>query len=116
MSTVNVNKKNIFITYTVAISLIVLSACNNDADTRATPAKTDSPSTAMADTTSAKPVAKVKKGKASAMMNADKASKIEKGKDGVYITAEKMPQYPGGDAALSKYVENHINYPQECIG
>ena len=26
-----------------------------------------------------------------------------------------MPQYPGGDAALSKYVEDNINYPHDAL-
>ncbi|MBQ9556457.1 MAG: TonB family protein [Muribaculaceae bacterium] len=29
----------------------------------------------------------------------------------VYRSAEQMPQFPGGDAALIKYLENHIKYP-----
>ena len=26
-----------------------------------------------------------------------------------------MPEYPGGEKALSKFVENNINYPQDAI-
>ena len=29
----------------------------------------------------------------------------------VYRSAEQMPQFPGGEAALMKYIESHINYP-----
>ena len=25
-----------------------------------------------------------------------------------------MPQFPGGDAALMKFISNNINYPQEA--
>ena len=29
----------------------------------------------------------------------------------IYTSVEQMPQYPGGDAALMKYVQSHIKYP-----
>ena len=29
----------------------------------------------------------------------------------VFISVEQMPQFPGGDAALLKYLSSHINYP-----
>ena len=31
--------------------------------------------------------------------------------DTVYRSVEQMPQFPGGEAALMKYLESHINYP-----
>ncbi len=40
---------------------------------------------------------------------------MEKDKEGVYSRAEKMPEYPGGESALSKFVENNISYPQDAI-
>lgn len=33
-------------------------------------------------------------------------------KDEVFIAVEQMPQYPGGDAELYKYISSHIKYPQ----
>jgi len=33
-------------------------------------------------------------------------------KDDVYVTAEKMPQYPGGNRELLKYVATTMNYPE----
>ena len=30
----------------------------------------------------------------------------------VFTAVEQMPQFPGGDAALMKYLSNNINYPQ----
>ena len=30
----------------------------------------------------------------------------------VYRSAEQMPQFPGGEAALMKYISNHIRTPQ----
>ena len=43
----------------------------------------------------------------------DKAKKdnVKKNDDTVYRSVEHMPQFPGGDAALMKYLESHINYP-----
>jgi protein TonB len=29
----------------------------------------------------------------------------------VFLTVEKMPEFPGGDAALLKWIGDHINYP-----
>ncbi len=26
-----------------------------------------------------------------------------------------MPEYPGGESALSQYVENHLDYPQQAL-
>ena len=31
--------------------------------------------------------------------------------DQIYTSVEQFPQFPGGDAALMKYLEAHINYP-----
>jgi TonB family protein len=35
-------------------------------------------------------------------------------KDDIYVTAEKMPQYPGGDMALKKFIATNMNYPEEA--
>ena len=32
-------------------------------------------------------------------------------KDSIYHSVEQMPQFPGGDAALMKYIQPHLNYP-----
>jgi len=29
----------------------------------------------------------------------------------VFVTVEKMPEFPGGDVALLKWISEHINYP-----
>jgi protein TonB len=102
------------------IAVFAFVSCNNGSDEKAgsTPAGTDTTATAAtaADTSAAKTVKKTRKGKASAMMTAaDNKMKIEKDKDGIYTNAEHMPQYPGGDAALSKFVEETINYPQDAM-
>lgn len=33
----------------------------------------------------------------------------------VFTAVEQMPQFPGGDAALMKYLKNNINYPQVAM-
>ena len=33
----------------------------------------------------------------------------------VFTAVEQMPQFPGGDAALMKYLSNNINYPQVAM-
>ena len=34
--------------------------------------------------------------------------------DKIYRSAEQMPQFPGGEAALKKYIDNHIKYPAKA--
>ena len=34
--------------------------------------------------------------------------------DTVYRSVEQMPQFPGGEAALMKYLKSHINYPPKA--
>jgi len=36
-------------------------------------------------------------------------------KMGVYTHPQIMPAYPGGESALSQYVGDHIDYPQQAI-
>ena len=33
----------------------------------------------------------------------------------IYRSVEQMPRFPGGEAALMKYIESHIQYPPEAI-
>ena len=40
----------------------------------------------------------------------DEKPKEEK-PDVVFVSVEQMPQFPGGDVALMKYLQSHINYP-----
>ncbi len=41
--------------------------------------------------------------------------KMEEDKNGVYNYAEVLPMYPGGEAGLEKFVQDHIQYPQDAI-
>ena len=40
-----------------------------------------------------------------------KEEKPEEVKEEVFRSVEQMPQFPGGEAALMKYLQSHINYP-----
>ena len=40
--------------------------------------------------------------------------KADENKNTVYRSVEQMPRFPGGEAALVKYLESHINYPPEA--
>ncbi len=114
-----INKKRIlFGGFLSVIMIVVMASCGNDTSSANTKEQTSSADTsAMApDSSTAKTVVKKRKGKASLTMGAmNTEMKAEKDKDGVYNKAEKMPQYPGGEAALSKFVEDNINYPQNAI-
>ena len=41
--------------------------------------------------------------------------KMEADAEGVYGYAEIMPSFPGGEAALTKWLEENIEYPQEAL-
>ena len=56
-----------------------------------------------------------KKGKTSATYTATKNGKIHKDAQGIYSRAEVAPEFPGGQAALSNYINNNLNYTQTAI-
>lgn len=33
----------------------------------------------------------------------------------IYTTVEQMPQFPGGDAEMMKYINKHLEYPIEAM-
>ena len=120
MSLVN-KKRTLFAGFLSIAVIMIFGSCANDTDSSssktgdadtskvvATDSTTQNSATATAS-------AKKRKGKASVMLNTDNALKIEKDKDGVYSKAEHMPEYPGGEKALSNFVENNINYPQDAV-
>ena len=43
--------------------------------------------------------------------NPGKKEKRSEDQDKIYRSAERMPQFPGGEDALMKYLQMHINYP-----
>ncbi|MEO5683741.1 MAG: energy transducer TonB [Chitinophagaceae bacterium] len=117
----NVNNRTKLLTGLAAIAIAAsMASCANDTNSgdtvkTADAAMTDSTAVLPGDTTVVKPVAKMRKGRASAMVTMDNNLKIEKDKEGIYSRADKMPEYPGGEGALSKFVENNITYPQDAV-
>ncbi|AXY72975.1 energy transducer TonB [Paraflavitalea soli] len=58
------------------------------------------------------------KGRASIRMTSaapEKNSVAVKDADGIYSRTDVMPMFPGGEAALQKFVEDNIDYPEEAI-
>jgi protein TonB len=98
-----------------------LAACNSDSDTKTAEngmASDSSAKTAGATDSTAKDSAATaskpakKKRKASIVFAPAGTDKMVKDKDGVYNRAEIMPEYPGGQSALSAYVNDHLDYDQ----
>jgi len=70
----------------------------------------------------AKPNPKKKKGKGSAQYIANKNWEaqynklaMEMDKEGIYSRTEIKPSYPGGEAALAKFIQNNIEYPERAL-
>ncbi|GAC1533509.1 MAG: hypothetical protein NVS3B15_14170 [Sediminibacterium sp.] len=67
-------------------------------------------------TTSAKMKKNGGKGKATFHPYAyDTNAKMVKDQEGVYNHAEIMPAFPGGEKELAKYIEDHIEYPENAL-
>jgi len=58
---------------------------------------------------------KKRKGQLSITMHTSDNTKMVKDVHGVYNRAEKAPEFPGGEAALSSYINKNITYPQDAI-
>lgn len=70
----------------------------------------------------AKPNPKKKKGKGSAIYIANKNWEaqynklaMEMDKEGIYSRTEIKPSYPGGETALAKFIQGHIEYPDRAL-
>jgi TonB family protein len=97
-----------------------LVACNNDSDSKTADKMAPDSSVKAADSTisdtaamAAKPVKK--KRKVSIVFAPAGTDAIAKDKEGVYNRAEVMPEYPGGQNALSVYINDHLDYGQAAI-
>lgn len=96
--------------------ILGMMACNgtDSADKTANDSLTNSASAAKAkDSASVK--AKKKKGQMSVVMSKSDGVKMVKDIYGVYNRAEKAPEFPGGETALSEYINKNLRYPQEAI-
>jgi protein TonB len=110
-------KKALFAGFLGIAAFVIISSCGNDTGSGNTNERAaDTSAAVVTDSSSAaKTAVKKKKGKASAAFATDNSLKVAKDKDGIYYKADKMPEYPGGETALSTFVENNINYPQDAI-
>ena len=116
----------------MAGSVFFMTACNNSDYTKnpseSTTANTDTAvsnapttDTSSASVSANKPTAnkssannnkrKVSVGK----MSESKTSGMKPDKDGVYEMTDVRPAFPGGQAALEDYINNHIEYQQPAI-
>lgn len=111
--------KNSFFAVAAITAGLFISSCNNSEDSNSDNTSIQKPAgdaTTAADNANVdKPAVKTKKGKASVIISKSNGLKVEKDKDGVYTNAEVMPEYPGGESALSNFVENNIEYPQNAV-
>jgi TonB family protein len=77
-------------------------------------------STSMAGSLKPNPAKKRGKGKVIFLVDKDYEQRystmpIEMNTEGIYSRAEIKPTFPGGEAALAKYIQDNINYPQAAI-
>ena len=121
-----VNKKRI----AVMLSGMILSsmiACQDNYKSDSGSIKSPADTSAKASSTENTPVtnikpeeppkAKAKKGKATVAMSTTTTTKAKAVKDkyGIYKNPDVMPSYPGGNDALTQYMEDNIDYSQQAI-
>ena len=112
------------------ISGAMLLSCNSNDDKTSSSTVTDTTMTAKTDqtTNTSRDTAKMtstttskKKGKVSTMMMAasEKATattgKSNMDAQGYYNSVEVLPTYPGGQAALDKFINDNVTYPDKAI-
>jgi len=106
--------KNILV-FSVLAGLVGFSSCDmNSKDKKNDTAYADSIAN-NTDSVATAPVKKIRKPRVTLAKADVENVKIERDKDGVYNKVETMPTYPGGEAALQTFVENHVNYPQQAV-
>jgi protein TonB len=76
---------------------------------------TTADSAKTADSVASVKAAKKKKGKLSIALAKGDSAKMVKDAHGVYNRADKEPEFPGGETALSAYINNNLTYPQSAI-
>ncbi len=110
----------------VAGSLFFMTACNNgeytknssekaNTDTAVSNEPTDTSSVSANKPTANKNSANNKRKVSVGKMSESKTSAMKPDKDGVYEMTDLRPAYPGGQAALEDYINNHIEYQQPAI-
>lgn len=102
----------------IALSIVFgMMACNGTDSTDKT--GKDSVNTAVPATNTADSAthvkAKKKKGQMSVAMPMADSAKMMKDAHGIYNRAEKAPEFPGGESALSAYINKNLTYPQAAV-
>src|SRR5580704_16360024 len=91
-----------------SIMTVSYTSCNSDTTDKVATAPASDSSASTSDSAAKPAPKKAKKGKASVdLAGGNTHGKTSVGKDGIYTQPEMMPEYPGGQAALSQYVENN---------
>jgi periplasmic protein TonB len=103
----------------VIMSIIFgMMACNGtDSSDKTANDSLTTPASAAKTTDSATRVkaTKKKKGQLSVAMPVGDSAKMVKDVHGVYNRAEKAPEFQGGEAGLSAYINKNLTYPQVAI-
>jgi len=95
-----------------------MMACNgtDSSDKKANDSSAATTSAATAtDSAAAVKAKKKKKGQMSVAMPMRDSAKMVKDVHGVYNRAEKAPEFPGGESALSNYINKNLTYPQSAV-
>ena len=95
-----------------------MMACNgtDSSDKKANDSSATTMSSATAtDSAAAVKAKKKKKGQMSVAMPMRDSAKMVKDVHGVYNRAEKAPEFPGGQTALSNYINRNLTYPQSAV-
>jgi periplasmic protein TonB len=103
----------------VILALIFgMVACNgtDSSDKTANNSSADSVAAAKtADSVASAKAKKKKKGQLSIAVPRGDSTKMVKDAHGVYNRADKEPVFPGGESALSTYINKNLTYPQTAI-
>jgi len=95
-----------------------MMACNgtDSSDKKANDSSiTTAPVVSAADSAATVKAKKKKKGQMSITLPMRDSAKMVKDVHGIYNRAEKAPEFPGGQSALSTYINSHLTYPQSAI-
>lgn len=94
-----------------------MMACNgtDSSDKTANDSSAKTASVKAADSASVVKAKKKRKGQMTIALPGGGVAKIVKDEHGVYNRAEKEPEFPGGQSALSTYINNKISYPQSDV-
>ena len=102
------------------IAVVLVSgaaACNgtDSSDKTSDSANTASATVKTVDSAAVAKAKKKKKGQTSVSGYLADSAKMVKDAHGVYNRTDKAPEFPGGQTALSNYINNNLAYPQTAV-